>query len=100
MEVWLEHNGSLARRKIRRTAPVQAAASMAEVVRQEPGYARPQIIWSDALTQLGDINGAIAHLRLAAQLEPEDATVQAELAKRLAQLKSGVGDAASLQGSR
>jgi Tfp pilus assembly protein PilF len=60
-----------------------AAALMAEVVRQEPKYANPQIIWADALEKLGDITGAIAHLKVAVQLQPQDAKVKMKLTRLL-----------------
>jgi tetratricopeptide (TPR) repeat protein len=63
-----------------KTAANTAAASMAEVVRIAPHYARPQIIWADALAKLGDFNGAIAHLSLAQQIEPDNADVALNLA--------------------
>jgi tetratricopeptide (TPR) repeat protein len=64
-----------------KTGANAAATSMAEVVRVTPGYARPQIIWADALEKLGDPTGAIAHLRLALQIEPDNADLALKLAK-------------------
>ena len=74
-----------------------AAASMAEVARQEPKYGRPQIIWSQALEQLADINGAIAHLRVAAQLDPEDGQIKAKIAKLETEMTPADDAAAELQ---
>jgi tetratricopeptide (TPR) repeat protein len=62
-----------------------AAASMAEIAPAAPRYALPQIVWADALVKAGDINGAIAHLKLAAQIEPENSAIGMQLAALLQQ---------------
>jgi tetratricopeptide (TPR) repeat protein len=72
-----------------------AAASMAEVVRLAPQYAAPQALWADALVRLGDLNGAIAHLKLAAELEPGEPGITLQLAKL--QLEQGQFQAAVSQ---
>ena len=63
-----------------KSAANTAAASMAEVARIAPRYARPQVIWANALIKLGDYNGAIAHLTIAQQIEPDNAELVLNLA--------------------
>jgi tetratricopeptide (TPR) repeat protein len=60
-----------------------AAAAMAEVVRIAPQYAMPQIIWADALSKLGDLQGATQHLRLAQRIDPTSPVISLKLANVL-----------------
>jgi tetratricopeptide (TPR) repeat protein len=65
-------------------AAAAAAASMAEAARFAPALAEPRILWALALEKLGDIPGAIARLREADALSPDDPAVTVPLARLLA----------------
>jgi len=68
----------------------EAAQILDDVVRAAPRSASTHALLAGALERLGNVAGAEEHLRIAADLAPEDASIAIEVA-RLAQLR-GRGD--------
>jgi tetratricopeptide (TPR) repeat protein len=60
------------------------ASSMAEVTRIVPHAAEPLELWATALEQLGDLQSAVARLRSAVPLAPDDPALPLRLAHLLA----------------